>query len=181
MVGASVQYTVNRETKDVRLQSSSARTRNAVIHALENMRMPSHLSKLDLIASFSETYRVILPDTPSLIRRDSAESRKDETEMDAIDALCVRLSNRQVVHRVSDREMMHGVSEITRNISLVDDPTGHFRNPRPRLYSINCGRCHIAGDSQLRQTLKFTVSFHIYEVSHFGGYDKTPVLYLKLS
>ncbi len=159
MVGASVQYVVNRETRDVRLQSSSARTRNAILRALDNMRMPPHLSKMDLVATFSETFRIILPDTPSLVPRNSSESQVDENEMDAIDALCVRLNDRQVIHRVSDREMMYSISEITRNIALLDDPSGQFRAARPRLYAINCQRCHLAGDSQLRylQNLKFPV------------------------
>jgi hypothetical protein len=163
VVGASIQYTVNRETRDVRLQSSSARTRNAVLHALDNLRMPAHLSKMDLVSTFSETFRIILPDTPSLVRRNSTDSQNDENEMDAIDALCVRLCDRQVVHRVSDREMMHGVSEITRNIALLDDPSGQFRTTRPRLYVINCGRCHFAGDSQLRylENLKFPVCLNV--------------------
>ena len=150
MVGASVQYTVNRETRDVRLQSSSARTRNAVLHALDNMRIPGQLSKADLVTTFSETFRIILPDTPSLLRRNSTGSQGDETEMDAIDSLCAKLIDRQITHRVSDREMMHNMSEITRNIALLDDPSGQFRTGHPRLYSINCPKCHFVGESQLR-------------------------------
>jgi len=121
--------------------------------------MPSHLSKIELVSTFSETFRVILPDTPTLVRRKSTDSQRDENEMDAMDALCVRLCDRQVIHRVSDREMMHGVSEITRNIALLDDPSGQLRTARPRLYVINCGKCHLAGDSQLRylEHLKFPV------------------------
>jgi len=159
VVGASVQYTVNRETRDVRLQSSSARTRNAVLHALENLKMPPHLSKMDLVSTFSETFRIILPDTPTLVRRKSTDSQGDENEMDALDLLCARLVERQVVHRVSDREMMHGISEITRNIALLDDPSGQLRAVRPRLYMLNCGGCHFAGDSQLRylENLKLPV------------------------
>ncbi|KAG9242259.1 hypothetical protein BJ878DRAFT_544435 [Calycina marina] len=148
VIGASVQYTVNRENKDVRLQSSSARTRNAVLHALENLKIPPHLSKVDLISSFSETFRIILPDTPSSIR--SADSLSDESEMDAIDLLCARLAERQIVHRVSDRELMHGISEINNNIALLDDPSGQLRATRPKIYVLNCGSCHFAGDSQLR-------------------------------
>jgi hypothetical protein len=134
----------------MRLQSSSARCRNAVIHALENIRLPVHLSKIDLISAFSETFRVILPDTPSLVRQRSSGSHIDESEMDAIDALCSRLSDRQIVHRVSDRELMHGISEITRNIALLDDPSGQFRAVRPRLYTFNCSKCHLVGYSELR-------------------------------
>jgi hypothetical protein len=135
----------------VRLQSSSARTRNAVLHALENIRLPPYLSKLDLSTSFKETFRVILPDTSNGERRPSSGSHVDETEQEAIDILCARLSDRQVVHRVSDREVMHSISKITRNIELLDDPSGQFRASRPKLYVVNCGKCHLAGDSQLKQ------------------------------
>jgi hypothetical protein len=94
VVAASVQYTVNRETRDVHLQSTSAKTRNAVLHALDNMRMPPHLSRMELIATFSETFRIILPDTPNIVRRNSSESLVDENEIDAIEALCARLNDR---------------------------------------------------------------------------------------
>ena len=159
MVAASIQYTVNRETRDVRLQSNSAKTRNAVLHALDNLRMPPHLSKMELFETFSETFRIILPDTPNLVRRNSSESPVDENKIDAIGALCARLNNRQVVNRVSDREMIHNLSEITRNIALLDDPSGQFTTVRPGLYAINCQRCHLAGDSQLRYLgdIKFPV------------------------
>jgi len=155
VVGASVQYAVNGETRDLRLQSSSARTRNALLLALDDMRILPHLSKVDMITTFSETFRIILPDVPNLVRRTS--STADENETDALDALCTRLSNRQVVQRVSDREMMHNISEITRNIALLDDPSGQFRASRPRLYTVNCQRCHLAGDSQLRKLERLNV------------------------
>ena len=148
VLGASVQYTVNRETRDVRLQSSSARTRNAVLHALEDIQIPSNLSRLDLVATFSDTFRIILPDTLNLARRSSSES--DEAEIDAIDGLCARLLDRQVINRVSDREMMHSILEVNRNIALQDDPSGQFRAGRPKLYATNCPKCHLVGDSQLR-------------------------------
>ncbi|KAH8743504.1 hypothetical protein F5882DRAFT_313454 [Hyaloscypha sp. PMI_1271] len=148
VVWASVQYTVNQETRDVRLQSSSARTRNAILHALENLRMPAHLSKMDLVATFNDTFRIILPDTLNLGRRGSGES--DECEIDAIDLLCTKLNDRQVVNRVSDREMMHSISEVTRNIALLDDPSGQFRAARPKIWALNCQKGHIVGESQLR-------------------------------
>jgi hypothetical protein len=161
VLGASVQYTVNRETRDVRLQTSSARTRNAVLNALENIRMPSHLSKVDLVTTFSDTFRIILPDTLRSGRLNSSED--DEYEIDAIDGLCARLLDRQVVNRVSDREMMHSISEITRNIALLNDPSGQFRAARPKIYAFNCQRCHLVGDSQLRndENIGFLVCFLI--------------------
>jgi hypothetical protein len=150
VVGASVQYVVNGEIRDMRLQASSARTRNAVLHALDNIRLPGHLSRSDLIATFSDTFRTILPETPSLVRRVSSPSLMDESEIDAIDALCLKLSERQIISRVSDREMMHSMSEITRNIALIDDPSGLFRASRPRLYAVNCENAHLFGDTHLR-------------------------------
>ncbi len=166
VVGASIQYIVNEETRDFHLQSSSARTRNAVFHALENMRLPPHISKLDLVSTFSEIFRIILPDTPNLVRRSSSESQvDDESEMDAIDSLCASLIERQAIHRVSDREMMHNISEITRNIALLDDPSGQFRAACPRLYGMNCQRCHLVGHSQLRymDNIKFPVRSEFYK------------------
>jgi hypothetical protein len=114
------------------------------------MRIPGHFSKADLVSTFSETFRIILPETPSLSRRKSTGSHGDETEMDAIDSLCVKLYDRQVIHRVSDREMMHSMSEIIKNIAILDGASGHFRTEPPRLYALNCPKCHLAGWSQLR-------------------------------
>lgn len=160
VVGASLQYAVNRETRDVRLQSSSARSRNAVLNALDNLRMPSHLSKVDLVATFSATFRIVLPDTLDLSRRDSAESHTDEIELDALEALCARLNERQVIHRVSDLEMMHNVSQVIRNILLQDDPNGQFRASHPGLFVVNCPESHFVGGSQLRSSgYNFPVCF----------------------
>ncbi len=158
VVGASVQYTLNRETRDVRLQSSSARTRNAVLHALENIRLPSHLSKVDLVSNFSDTFRIILPDTLSLTRRGSLDALADESDIDAIDAFCARLSDRQVVSRVSDREMMHSISQVTRNIELLDDPSGKLRATRPKVFVMNCEGCHTVGGGQLKASDKLNLS-----------------------
>ncbi|KAL5324907.1 hypothetical protein ACEPPN_006026 [Leptodophora sp. 'Broadleaf-Isolate-01'] len=152
VVGASVQYAVNRETRDMRLQSSSARTRNAVLHALENIRLPPHLSKVDIVSEFSDTFRIILPDTLSLTRRGSSEGLADENDIDAIDALCSRLSDRQIINRVSDREMIHSVSEVTKTIELLDDPSGKLRAIRPKVFTVNCEACHIVGESQLKDS-----------------------------
>lgn len=160
VVGASIQYAVNQESRQVSLQSQSARSRNAVFNALDTLRMPSHLQKLDLLASFSDTFRIILPDTLHLSRRDSAESRADEVELDALAMLCSRLSERQVVQRVSDKVLVHGVAEITRNIALLDDPTSQARSRHPRLFAVNCNLCHVVGESQLRllENIKIPVS-----------------------
>lgn len=155
LVGASIQFVVYKETRDVRLLTSSAKTRNALLRALENMRLPPHLSKADLIATFTCTFRMILPDTPMLPRRDTSIYQADENEIDALDDLCRRLSDRNAIQRISDREMMHSISEITRNIAILDDPNGQFRSACPRLYALNCQNCHVAGGSQLRNFEEF--------------------------
>lgn len=157
VIGASIQYTVNRETRNFNLQSSSARSRNAVFNAVESLRMPSHLPKMDAMSTFSDIFRIILPDTLQLSRLDLADSRSDESEMDALDALYAKLTDRQIVHRVSDLELVHGVSEIVRNIGLLDDPTSQSRSAQPRVFALNCNLCHVAGESQLRSLEHITI------------------------
>lgn len=152
VVAASVQYAANRETRDVRLQSSSARSRNAVLTALDNIRTPPHLSRVDMVAAFSTSFRIVLPDTLDLSRGDGAGPRVDECELDALDALCTRLKERQVIHRVSDREMVHNISQVVRNILLQDDPSSRFAPARPGLYVVNCPECHLTGGSQLKSS-----------------------------
>ena len=102
------------------------------------------------MASFSTTFRVILPDTLDLSSRDISEPRVDEFELDALDNLVTRLKDRQVTHRISDREMVHNVSQVIRNILLEDDPGNRFTSTRPGLYTVNCPQCHLVGASQLR-------------------------------
>jgi len=152
VVAASVQYAANRETRDVRLQASSARSRNAVLTALDNLRPPPYLSRVDMVAAFSTSFRIVLPDTLDLSRRDVSGARVDECELDALDSLCMRLKERQVIHRVSDRELMHNISQVMRNIMLQDDPAGRFAPTRPGLYAVNCPGCHLTGASQLKHT-----------------------------
>ncbi len=149
VVGASVQYAANGETQDVRLQSSSARTRNAVLHALENMRLPGRLAKIDLITTFNESFRIILPDTSIIGRRYSGESHVDEWELDAIDILCAKISNRQIINRVSDREAIQNISKIIRKIETFNDESSQKKSIRPKIYSINCPKCHLLGDTDL--------------------------------
>lgn len=165
VVGASVQYVMKMERRDVRLQSSSARTRNAVLQALDNLRMPDHLSKFDLVATFSDTFRIILPDTLNLARQGSSDS--DDFEIDAIDLLCTKLSDRQILNRVSDHELSRSVSEVTRNIALLDDPSGQFRSVRPRIWVLNCQKGHIVGETQLKATenMNFPVRSHMCSCS----------------
>ncbi|KAG4027877.1 hypothetical protein MFRU_026g00580 [Monilinia fructicola] len=156
VVAASIQYTINGETRDAYLPAASERTRNAVLRVIENMRIPPRFSKDDLVGTFTDQYRIILPDTPDL-RRQSMQIQVDDRELDAIDALCLRLSDRQMISRVSDREMMHTISEITKRILALDDPSRHAKPSRPRIYTLNCSKCHLAGASQMRylENLKF--------------------------
>ncbi|KAM7220817.1 hypothetical protein V8F06_003886 [Rhypophila decipiens] len=150
VVGASVQYAANRESRDTRLRSASGRSRNAILQALDYLRMPPSLSKLDMVAAFSATFRIVLPDTPDFSAQPLADSRAlDEHELDALDSLCVRLKQRQVIHRMSDRETMINVSQVVRNILLQDDPGGQSATSRPSLYALNCSKCHLVGGSQL--------------------------------
>jgi hypothetical protein len=120
--------------------------------ALDNIRTPPNLSRLDMVASFSCAFRIVLPDTLDLSRHDGAGSRVDECELDALDALCTRLRERQVIHRVSDREMVHNISQVVRNILLQDDPSSRFAASRPGLYVVNCPECHLVGASQLKSS-----------------------------
>ncbi|AEO67779.1 uncharacterized protein THITE_2050653 [Thermothielavioides terrestris NRRL 8126] len=152
VLAASVQYAANGETRDVRLQAASAKARNAVLTALDNLRTPPGTSKVDMVAIFSTTFRTILPDTIDLSSRDVSEPPVDECELDALDALCTRLRERQVTHRVSDREAAHSISQVIENILAQDDPGGRHTPARPGLYVVNCPRCHLAGASQLRSS-----------------------------
>ncbi|QSZ31823.1 hypothetical protein DSL72_001392 [Monilinia vaccinii-corymbosi] len=156
VVAASIQYAINGETRDAYLPAASERTRNAVLRAIENMRIPPRFSRDDLVGTFTDQYRIILPDTPDL-RRQSMQVQRDDQELDALDALCLRLSDRQMISRVSDREMMHTISEITKRILALDDPSHHAKPSRPRIYALNCSKCHLAGASQMRylENLKF--------------------------
>ncbi|EDN94973.1 hypothetical protein SS1G_10848 [Sclerotinia sclerotiorum 1980 UF-70] len=103
VVAASIQYTINRETRDAYLPAASERTRNAVLRAIENMRIPPRFSKEDLIGTFTDQYRIILPDTPDL-RRQSMQIEADDKDLDAIDALCLRLGDRQMISRLDNPE-----------------------------------------------------------------------------
>ncbi|KAA8571448.1 hypothetical protein EYC84_001448 [Monilinia fructicola] len=49
VVAASIQYTINGETRDAYLPAASERTRNAVLRVIENMRIPPRFSKDDLM------------------------------------------------------------------------------------------------------------------------------------
>ncbi|KAK4179748.1 hypothetical protein QBC36DRAFT_321964 [Triangularia setosa] len=153
IVAASIQYAANKETREMHLQSSSARSRNAVLTALDTLRVPPQFSRVEMVATLSAMFRIVLPDTLELSRHDTAGIRVEEFELDALDTLFARLAARQVIHRVSDREMVHNVSQVVRKILLQNDPSGQFvPNKRPGLYAVNCTECHLVGASQLNLT-----------------------------
>ncbi|KAL9111011.1 MAG: hypothetical protein Q9227_004444 [Pyrenula ochraceoflavens] len=158
LIGASIQYVVYRETRaDVRLLTSSAKTRNALLRAVENMRLPPQLLKEEMIASLAYNLRMILPDTVTLPQAEASIYQIDENELEALDTLCTQLEGRQATQRISDREVMHNISEVTRKIALLDDPTGHDGGASPTLWVTNCQNCHIAGGSQLRASAGFKI------------------------
>jgi hypothetical protein len=149
-VGASLQYMSNREQHDAGLQSACAESRNAILNALNNMSMPSNFTQTDVVSVFGETFRLILPDTPHLAGWDAVEHIIDDYQaLDALDSFATKLSERQIIHRVSDREVMRSVSQVISNI-LQEDPGSQYRGPRPGLYVTNCPECHLAGENQLR-------------------------------
>ncbi|KAK4653130.1 LOW QUALITY PROTEIN: hypothetical protein QC762_505330 [Podospora pseudocomata] len=126
VVAASIQYAASKETRELRLEHS----RNAVLSALDAL---------------------LLPDTLDLSHQDTAGICVEECELDALDALFARLVARQAIHHVSDREMVHNMSQVIRNIAL-QDTIPFMPNQRPGLYSVNCPECHIIGASQLNPT-----------------------------
>lgn len=154
-VGASIQYSVNQETskfRNVHLQSSSARTRSAILRALDSIQMPSNLSQVDLVSHFSACFRTILPDTLDMSQVDGGESHIDECEIDALDSFCTRLGHRQVIHRVSDLDTAHGISQVLNNIMAHDTNGDRFQSATPGIYVLNCPQTHIAGSGQLRNS-----------------------------
>lgn len=130
--------------------------------------MPPQLSRVELTKMFGDIFQIILPDTPSLATEDARVYVGDEYEVDAMDDFCRSLSNRQMLHRVSDRQMMRGISDVTRSISLLDDPSGQHKSTYPRIYVLNCRACHFAGDTQLNyaENLEFPVRLFLLRDSH---------------
>lgn len=159
VVAASIQYAANKETRELRPEPALAHSRNAVLSALDALRIPPQFSRVEMVATLSTIFRIVLPDTLDLSHQDTAGICVEEFELDALDALFARLVARQAIHRVSDREMVHNMSQVVRNIALQDNPNGQFMpNQRPGLYSVNCPECYIIGASQLNPTDINTVS-----------------------
>jgi hypothetical protein len=155
-----VQYVDQNEPRDIILQKMSGDARDAVLQGIEAINMHPYFDKKDLSRSFAHAFRTVLPEPPTHIRQKSAMSYIEDNEMDALDALHAKLSDRQIVNRASDHAMISGVSKVTRNIELLDDPTSQARVGPPKLYAVNCKKCHIVGDGQLRRSdnRRFSVS-----------------------
>ncbi|GIK07553.1 hypothetical protein Aspvir_003219 [Aspergillus viridinutans] len=153
VVGANIQFAVNtRKFCDPELERASKSSRDAVLHALNRIRLPPYVSAGHLIPMISEDFRIILPDTPSLVQH-----RHDGNMVDALEALRERLGHRLMIHRVSDGAMMHSVSQITKYIELLDDPSDQLRSASPALYVVNCQECHLLGSSQVRDIANLTL------------------------
>lgn len=162
VIGTHLQYAADREVHDFLLEESSMLTRNAVFNCLESMKMPQYLVKMDLITIFSDMFHIILSDTPNLPGKQSIiDSPLGEVELDSLDALCQKLNSRRIIQRAGDRELVHNISEITRNVSLLDDPSGQFKSIRPGLYAVNCRSCHLIGYSQLKNLDKIVIPVRI--------------------
>lgn len=116
-----------------------------------------------MIITFSNTFSIILPDALNIARLGSEDSHVDETEIDAIDIFCTMLTDRQMVNRVNDQDMIKRISKITRNVEAVDNPSGHHGATRPKVYAMNCPKSHLVGDTYLRheEHLRFPVSLTI--------------------
>ncbi|ODH50361.1 hypothetical protein GX48_03476 [Paracoccidioides brasiliensis] len=168
VVGANIQYAVNTRTRNTQLQEVSSETRNAVLTSLDNIKLPHHFSKADLIAAFINSFRIVLPNTPNVTTQNSSEFDDDESTVDALAALYQKLSARRLICRVSDREVVHSITEITRNIALFDDPSGQFKATRPRLFVLNCRRCHFVGYSQLRHLENINLPLDLGETSEIS-------------
>ncbi len=155
VVGANIQHAVNnRRSGDAELEAASKKTRDAVLHAINGIRSPPHLSPGKLIPVISESFRIILSDTPSLVQHGSSRHDHDGNITDAWDTLHDKLSYRQMVHRISDRAVMHSVYQITRYIELLDDPSDQMKSTSPGLYVVNCQQCHLIGYSQVKKKEK---------------------------
>ncbi|KAJ6781445.1 hypothetical protein PWT90_05204 [Aphanocladium album] len=167
IIGASLQYAANSETRDAHLRQASLESRNAIFAALQNLQLPSQFSKVDVVASFNCWFRLVFSDTPDLANLNLEEQNTSECIVDALDELSERLAQRQAIHRVSDREMAFNISRITRSIQIQDDPdAAYVGSQSPSQYVLNCSSSHTIGGAQLRAGgLSTTIgSFPLHEV-----------------
>ena len=111
-----------------------------------------------MVAIIHDIFSVIFSGNDRPIPSGSSEVGAMDIEIEAIEALCERVAYGDRSHRISDKETMRGISEITRNIELLADP--HNAIACPRFYAVNCRNCHLIGHYQLTQLsgVKFPVS-----------------------
>lgn len=157
VVGASIQRFVQEGSLDAELQASCTETRNAVFVSLDGFRIPQKFSKLEMIETFSEIFRAILPDTLSASIEDASRVIFDEEATDAIDAFSLSLHERQVVHRVSDVHMMGAMSSIKENVASFVDGGPRSRIPFQRAYALNCSSCHFVGHHKFTEANNLTI------------------------
>jgi hypothetical protein len=154
-----LQFTANGETREAHLQPALAKARNAVLASLDKLRPPQPHSRVELAAEACNIFHIVLPDTPNPTRDNLLGPKGEDCEADALDLFCRSLFGRRILQRVSDRQMMQNVAEVTKSISLLDDPSGQQNAALPRAYTLNCRGCHIAGDTELAnaESLEFPV------------------------
>ncbi|TQV96737.1 WD40 repeat protein [Cordyceps javanica] len=151
IIGVSLQNATRFETCDRQLRQSSLASRNAVFEALQDLQIPAQFSKADVVASFNAYFRLILWDTPELSTLSFDEPKKGEYIADALDELSEKLSQRQAIHRTSDRETSTNISRIMKSIQIQDDPEGNYMGSQsPSQYVFNCPNSHTVGGAQLR-------------------------------
>ncbi|XWW92697.1 hypothetical protein V2A60_000622 [Cordyceps javanica] len=151
IIGVSLQNAARFETCDRQLRQSSLASRNAVFEALQDLQIPAQFSKADVVASFNAYFRLILWDTPELSTLGFDEPKKGEYIADALDELSEKLSQRQAIHRTSDRETSSNISRIMKSIQIQDDPEGNYMGSQsPSQYVFNCPNSHTVGGAQLR-------------------------------
>jgi hypothetical protein len=125
------------------------RARNTILNALITMHLPSNLSTMEMVSVVGTTFRLILPNTPQIGRWDTAEPAFDDYQaLDALESFAEKLSEREVVHRVSDKELMHSVSQVITTI-VQEDPGSQYLG-RPGLYMTNCPDFHLLGSTTIR-------------------------------
>jgi hypothetical protein len=134
----------------MRLRTDAAAAREAVIAALDNLRLPMNLSRSEMVSIFAADFRTILPDT-GLHGWDAHGPGPDDGDLDALEALATRLTDRQLVHRASDQVLMHGISQVWTSIQEQDGL--HSKSPPtwPALFVVNCPDTCLVGGTQFRK------------------------------
>lgn len=151
VLGVSIQDASNGEARDPRLPSASAQSRDAALSALDNIRVPDNVSREDLASALIAVFRIILPDPLNSSQKGQVEAWMDEHDLDALDNLSRRLRGRQAIHRLSDRDMTHRISQVLGYIAHQNgQASSHFGAAYPAQYVVNCPDCHFNGGAYLQ-------------------------------